>query len=110
MIQNQTFDEESNFIRFFKRFRRIYKNCNSDYNNKIINQLPNNSIIAVFGHSLDLSDKSILKPLFEKRYKQYDIYCYGNKEVYELKLSKLIGLDLLDELYNDNKINFIEVN
>ena len=67
------------------------------------------SIIAIYGHSLDLSDKSIIKPIFEKKYKQYDIYCYGNQDEYVLKLSKLIGLSLLDELYADNKIKFIQI-
>lgn len=110
MINNQTFNEESDFIKFFKRFRRIYKDCNKYFNEKIINRLNEDSIIAFYGHSFDLSDKSILKILFENKYKKYFIYCYKNINIYKLNLSKLIGLDLLNDLYNDGKIEFILVN
>ena len=110
MITNQTFNENSIFIKFFKRFRRIFKDCNKDYNKKIMNLINENSVIAIYGHSLDLSDVSILKPLFEKKAKRYDIYCYKEKELYKLKLSRLIGLDLYNELNDDSKINMIVVN
>lgn len=109
MIKNQSFGEESNYIKFFKRFRRIYKNCNSEYNEKIINKLTKDSTIAIYGHSLDLSDESILRPIFEKRYKSYDIYCYRNIDTYKLKLAKLIGLDLYSELFQDGRIKMIKV-
>lgn len=109
MIHGQSFDEESDFIKFFKRFRRIYKNCNRDFNAKIVNQLTPDSLIAIYGHSLDLSDKSILKPIFENRYKRYDIYCYGDVVSYKLKLAKLIGLDLLNDLDQNGKIQYILV-
>ena len=109
MIHNQSFAEESNYIKFFKRFRRIYKDCNKSYNYKIIEKLSPESNIAIYGHSLDLGDRSILKPLFENRYKKYDIYCYDDKKNYKLKLVKLIGLDLYDELEKEDKINFINI-
>lgn len=107
MITNQSVTEESAFIRFFKRFRRIYKNCNKDYNRKIMNNLTKESIVAIYGHSLDLSDRSILKSFFEKKMQRYDIYCYKDIDAYKIKLVKLIGLDLYDELEKDGKINLI---
>lgn len=109
MIDEQTFDESSLFDLFFKRFRRIYKNCNSNYNAKIIDKLDFNSVIGIYGHSLDLSDRSILKPLFEKNYQRYDIYCYGNQNEYKIRLSKLIGIDLYEQLRNEGKIQIIEI-
>lgn len=109
MISEQSVEEESDYIKFFKRFRRIYKDCNKSYNHKIINALSPSSNIAIYGHSLDLSDRSILKPLFENRYNKYDIYCYGNKNEYKVKLAKLIGLDLYDELEKEDKINLIAI-
>ena len=107
MISNQRVTEESDFIKFFKRFRRIYKNCNKDYNRKIMNNLTEESIIGIYGHSLDLSDRSILKPFFEKKLQRYDIYCYRDVDTYKIKLVRLIGLDLYDELEKDGKINLI---
>ena len=107
MITNQSVTEESAFINFFKRFRRIYKNCNKDYNRKIMNNLTEESIIAIYGHSLDLSDRSILEPFFEKKLQRYDIYCYKDTDAYKIKLARLIGLDLYDELEKDGKINLI---
>lgn len=109
MIDNQSFDEDSDFITFFKRFRRILKNCNVDYNGKIINKLTSESVIGIYGHSLDLSDRSILKPLFEKEYKRYDIYCYGDVDNYKIKLAKLISINLYEKLRNANKINIIDI-
>ena len=109
MIDNQSFIEESDYILFFKRFRRIYKNCNKGYNNKIINQLSKESTIAIYGHSLDLADRSLLQPLFAKKYKRYDIYCFKDVDPYKLKLVNLIGLDLYDELEKEERIRLIKV-
>ncbi len=106
MIKDQSIDENSRFILFFKRFRRIYKDCNKRYNEKIVKQLNNESVIGIYGHSLDLSDKSILKPLFEAKFKNYIIFCYKTIDAYKIKLVNLIGLDLFDELDKDNKIIF----
>lgn len=109
MIDNQSFDENSLLDLFFKRFRRIYKNCNSHYNSKIIDKLDSDAVIGIYGHSLDLSDRSMLKPIFDKDYKQYDIYCYGGQKEYIIRLSKLIGIDLYERLRNEDKINIIEI-
>ena len=109
MNNEQAFDENTVFIKFFKRFRRIYRDCNCEYNKKITDKLNKDSTIAIFGHSLDLSDKSILKPLFESRYARYDIYCYQDINSYKIKLAKLIGLDLYDELEQDGKIHLIQI-
>ena len=109
MIDGQTFKEQSSFIMFFKRFRRIYKNCNKSFNHKIINKLNENSIIGIYGHSLDLADRSLLYPLFVKKYKAYFVYCYQDVNPYKLKLVNLLGLDLYDELEKDDKIKLIKV-
>lgn len=109
MIKGQTFDEESNYIRFFKRFRSILKNCNEEYNKNIQCYIKDTSIIAIYGHSLDLSDKSILKPILEGKYKRCDIYCYEPEENYKFKIAKLIGVDLFDEIHKSKRINFINI-
>ena len=107
MLSAESIKENPSFRRFFKKYRRIKKCCNQNYNKKIIDVLSNDSIIAIFGHSLDLSDKSILEPIFKKKYKRYDVYCYKKTEEYIKKLDKLIGLDYFDELRNEGRINFI---
>ena len=110
MIAGQSFGEESSFIRFFKRFRRIYKNCNNDYHNKIVgNMVSKSSSVAIYGHSLDLSDRSILAPIFEKEEWTYDVFCFLDEGIYKLKLAKLIGLDLLEKLEHANRIHFIKI-
>ena len=109
MIEGQTFKEQSDFAIFFKRFRRILKNCNKRYNHKIINQLNPDSIIGIYGHSLDLADKSLLYPLFANKYKKYFIYCFKETDSYKFKLVNLLGLDLYDELEKDDRIVLLKV-
>ena len=109
MINKQSFKEESDYILFFKRFRRIFKDCNKNYNDKIIRKLNRDSVIGIYGHSLDLSDVSLLKPLFDNKYKRYDIYCYKDVNIYKIKLVNLLGLDLFDDLEKDGKINLIKI-
>ncbi len=109
MIYGQSFKEDSDFIKFFKRFRRIYKECNYKYNENVLCKMSEDSVVAIYGHSLDMSDISLLKPLFENRYKEYDIYCYKETNSYKLKLAKLIGLDLYSELTQAGKINMIKI-
>ena len=109
MIENQLISENSIYIKFFKRFRRILKDCNKSYNDKIINKLNDNSKVVFFGHSLDLADRSIIAPLFEKMYKKYTLYVYGDIDNYKAKLVNLIGLDLYEKLYHDDKIKFVDI-
>lgn len=99
---------------FFKKFRRILKETNKEYNS-LVNSLNQNSVVAVYGHSLERTDYSILYEIFQKKFSKYIIFCYNpndEKSVideYKYRISKLIGLNLLDELYRKNSIEFRNV-
>lgn len=108
MIPNQLVNEDSDYCIFFKKYRRILKETSLGFYNKIINKLKETSRIGVYGHSLDLADQSIFKKIFNLK-AEYDIYCYEESNTYKEKLSRLIGLDLLDELFSKNKIHFIVI-
>ena len=108
MISNQTINNDSEYCVFFKRYRRILKDTSLNFQNRVISPLNNYSIIGIYGHSLDLSDKSVFYQIFNLK-ANYDIFCYENIEIYKERLNKLVGLDLFDDLYSKNKINFIDI-
>lgn len=110
MISNQNISIDSSYGIFYKRLRRIIKDCSSTFIKKIKPHLKSDSIIGIYGHSLDLSDRSILKMIFEMKLQRYDIYCFENVNDYKLRLHQLIGIDLFEELSFDGKLNFIEIN
>lgn len=109
MIENQTFDEKTKFIYFFKSCRRLLNRTITNFNSRVLGDLNSDSIIGIYGHSLDLSDKSILLPIFEKKYKKYEVYCYGGIDEYKYKLIKMLGLDLYNQLEMDNRIDYISI-
>lgn len=109
MIPNQNIDINSPYGIFFKKLRRITKNCSSKCSNIIDYPIDEDSKVGIYGHSLDLSDRSILEKIFKKKCARYDIYCYGNVDEYKVKLFQIIGIELFEELVFDGKINFIEI-
>lgn len=106
--------EISDYLPFFKRARRILKNCNPNYSS-FINSISEGSKVDVFGHSLDKADASILKPIFDKKL-FFDIYYHMGKkqEDYEkeakLRLINLVGISQVESLYSEERITFIPIN
>lgn len=102
------------YLPFFKRARRILKNCNPNYSS-FINSISEDSNVAIFGHSLDKADASILKPIFDKRL-LFDIYYHrGKKQAdYEketkIRLMNLVGINQVEALFNEGRISFIPIN
>ena len=103
-----------NFIHFKKYFQRIYKNTGAYYKTWLTTKDIN---IYFFGHSLDSSDKDILKELLDCENAKIKIF-YVNEEQKAAQISnlvKIIGQDkLIDYTYNkekfdtDAKIQFIK--
>lgn len=109
MLDYQTVLENSKYNVFFKRSRRIIKDCNKDFNKKVLDNINNKSNLAIIGHSLDLSDRSIFKMLFSLDFNHCDIYCYGDLSDYKSKFVRLIGIDRAELLVNKGKIDFISI-
>ncbi len=109
MIENQAISEESPFFIFFKRARRFIKRCNESFSLKILNNINPETRIAIFGHSLDKSDKSIFQLLFTKDFKTCDIYYFGEEKNYRAKLISLVGLNTVNKLNNSGKLKFTKI-
>lgn len=109
MLRDQNITIDSNYSIFFKRLRRIYKDSSFDFDKCIVQHIDSNSAVGIFGHSLDLSDKSIFEIIFKKRCARYDIYCYEDKNEYKTRIFNILGIELFEELYMAGKINFIEI-
>lgn len=105
-------EEEKNidldFVQFKKYFQRIYKKTGCNYKKwieetKDYSSYSNN--IYIFGHSLDVTDKDILKELILMDNTTTTIF-YLNKEVYAhliANMVKIIGQDeLINRVYGSN--------
>lgn len=98
-------DEEKNknirFIRFKKFFQRIHKNTGCLYKNWIdkINNSDNKQThnLYIFGHSLDDTDRDILRELILNEHIVTTIY-YHNKEAYAQQIANLVKVIGQDEL------------
>lgn len=111
-------NKKLDFIQFKKYFQRILKKTGNEYRKWIreMNKKPNHHEITIFGHSLDVSDKDILKKLIlESAYKDEKgiyqnntkvIIYYYSEEVYAKQISnlvKIIGQDeLIDRVSGEN--------
>lgn len=109
MLSNQTINNESNYAVFFKRYRRILKDTITGLDNRILAFINDKSIIGIYGHSLDLSDKSIFTRIFNSKAARFDIYCYEDINIYKERVNRLIGLDLFEELCSADRIKFIPI-
>lgn len=122
-------DKEVDFIQFKKYFQRIYKKTGCEYkkwveeiksrNEKVdkkeswlreeLEGLETN--LYIFGHSLDITDKDILKELIMLPRTTTTIYYYDNDayKQYIVNLVKLIGQDrLTDWVHGSNpRIKFV---
>lgn len=112
-------NKKLDFIQFKKYFQRIFKRTGNEYMKwikKMNNDMSSNTI-TIFGHSLDASDKDILRKLIlESGYKNkegsYDrntqvIIYYYNEEVYAQQISNLVRIigqdELIDRVYSENQ-------
>lgn len=99
-------DERNNnleFITFKKYYQRIYKQTDYNYINWLDKSRPLNRVIYsnlyIFGHSLDVTDKDILKKLILNPNIKTTIFYY-NKEVNAQQIQnlvKVIGYDEINE-------------
>ena len=114
-IENQMFEGQiltettPLFSPFFKKTRRFLNRCNEHFKDKILDNINSSTTIAIFGHSLDKSDKSIFVQLFKSSFKCCDIYYFGKEADYRSKLVELVGPDVVQDLNNEGKVNFIPI-
>lgn len=118
-------NKELDFIQFKKYFQRIYKKTGCKYknwleklkNSKVSVLKPSNSFfennIYIYGHSLDVTDKDILKELIMFPKTQTTIFYY-DKNDYAQKIANLVGIIeqdiLIDSVYGKNpRIIFKEI-
>ncbi|WP_238861113.1 bacteriophage abortive infection AbiH family protein [Clostridium sp. YIM B02569] len=105
-------NKELEFIAFKKYFQRIYKKTGNEYK-KWIKKMENNNQsyidslkgvtsasknkICIFGHSLDITDKDIIKELIECPNTETTIFYY-NKYVYAQQITNMVKIIGQDEL------------
>lgn len=91
------------FIRFKKYYQRLYKKTDCNYKNWL--EEKEEKEVHIYGHSLDISDKDILKEIIETEHTNTIIY-YHTKSAYDqqiINLIKILGKDnLLKRVYNKN--------
>lgn len=110
MIEGQHISETTPlFSVFFKKTRRFIKQCNEHFKDKVLDSINSSTEVAIFGHSLDKSDRSIFIQLFKTGFKHCDIYYFGKEIDYRTKLVELIGPDNAQDLNNGGKVNFISI-
>lgn len=114
-IDEYLFDEDkdlnNNFIEFKKFFQRIYKKSDCYYLDKL-NEYKNFDVEThIFGHSLDITDKDILKKMINLS-SNVKIYYHDNNALgrYISNLTKIIGQDKLIKYTSGSepKIEFID--
>ena len=118
--------DNKDFIYFVKYFQRIQKHCGVDYKYIINEQCIfkssdefdkeyNDYELYIYGHSLDETDKDVLKFVigdfddrnqFQMKARKVIIYYYDQQD-FELKVINLItlfGRDIVEKNMDDNKI------
>lgn len=103
-------DQNSNMDLRFVKFKKYYQRIQKETSFRIGKMLNENYInhLHIVGHSLDVTDKDILTGLMLFENTTTTIYFHSNaakKEQIE-KLILLFGKDKLEELLNDEKIEF----
>ena len=123
--------DNKDFIYFVKYFQRIQKHCGVDYKYFInepcifkssdeFDKEYNDYELYIYGHSLDETDKDVLKfaigdfddeNKFQMKARKVVIYYYDQQD-FELKVINLItlfGRDIVEKNMDDNKIIFIKI-
>lgn len=96
-------DENLHFIKFKKYFQRIHNKTGSEYKNWLETDILKK--IYIFGHSMDISDKDILREFLNNKTTVVTIY-YHNDEAYQkliINIVRLIGQDKLIEKVSNKK-------
>lgn len=118
-------NKELDFIYFKKYFQRIYKKTGCKYK-KWIEKIKSSKMtvlkpeghsysnnIYIYGHSLDITDKDILKELLMLPRTQITIFYY-NKNDYAQKITNLVGIigqdELIESVHGENpRVIFKEI-
>ena len=123
--------DNKDFIYFVKYFQRIQKHCGVDYKYFInepcifkssdeFDKEYNDYELYIYGHSLDETDKDVLKfaigdfddeNKFQMKARKVVIYYYDQQD-FELKVINLItlfGRDIVEKNMDDDKIIFIKI-
>lgn len=106
-LDDEKKDREVDFITFKKYYQRIYKESKCDYKlwldssyNGILNKGEKHEIF-IFGHSLDVTDKDILKEIIlHENVAKVTIYYY-DKETYRNQIANLVKVIGQDNLQNN---------
>ncbi len=117
-LPNGEKDNNIEFIQFKKFYQRIYKKTGSNYRtwlrkiddiNNRLNKIQKGNRILFIGHSLDVTDKDILRDLLLSNLFSEIIIYHHNQEALSSQISnlvKVIGQDKLIELTGDEIIKF----
>ena len=100
-------DSDDLFIYFVKYFQRIRRRIGNDYRH-LSEGKKHPYYLTVYGHSLDITDEDILKPLLDYA-KGVTIYFYDDMD-YEKKVINLIKMsdkDIVQERLFEGKYNFV---
>lgn len=102
----------TSFIFYKKYFQRIHKETGCEYKDWIegIKRSKDVTELYIFGHSLDITDKDVLRELIETKGVETTIFYY-NKKVYASQIAnlvKVLGVDnLISRVHGNNRtINF----
>lgn len=117
-LSNDEKDTNLNFIEFKKYFQRIFKGTGAEYkawlklleNPCTYNDITKRPNLYIFGHSLDVSDKDILKELICDSPLHTTIFYHNEKSRAEkiINLVKVIGQDKLIEFTGNGRIKFVK--
>ncbi|MBE1446088.1 AbiH family protein [Paenibacillus sp. OAS669] len=88
--------KNTTFISFKKYFQRIHKETGCEYKNWLGERNQSNELV-IFGHSLDITDKDILRELILTDKMKTTIFYY-NKKVYASQIANLVKVLGKDEL------------
>ena len=91
--------KNTSFIAYKKYFQRIHKETGCDYKDWIqaIQSSSVMSEIYIFGHSLDITDKDVLRELIENENVKTTIFYY-NKKIYAAQIANLVKVLGVDNL------------
>lgn len=111
-LDNMQCSTNTNFIEFKKYFQRIHKATGCTYKkwlDEIEKSTDNN--VYIFGHSLDITDKDVLKEIITNSNVKTNIF-YKDTEQYGKQIANLVKLlntdNLISMVYSNNpKIKFI---
>lgn len=108
-VSDDAFADSLDFIYFQKYFQRIQKHMNSNYKKWL--EYGNNKLFIV-GHSLDRTDASIIKELFESENVESITIFYHEQSVYETQVINLVGIfgrKYIINQYETGRIKFVKL-